>query len=144
MPKLKLTSWESRFWAWLIDIIILSVLINLFVEFLIFWNFEIFTFETVGLQSALLFAYWTISEGYKGQSIGKLALNIKVTNRKGEEIDYTDSIIESFGKAFLLPIDCLIGWLAMSGEKLRLFNKLSGTIVIKEDYEPPEGIEYEK
>jgi hypothetical protein len=34
--------------------------------------------------------------------------------------------VESVGKAFLLPLDCLLGWI------LRIFNYLSETIVIRE------------
>ena len=29
-----------------------------------------------------------------------------------------------------------------AGEKLRLFNRVSGTIVIKTDYREPEGVRY--
>ena len=32
-------------------------------------------------------------------------------------INYPTAAIESFGKAFLLPLDCLIGWLAMPGSQ---------------------------
>jgi hypothetical protein len=32
----------------------------------------------------------------------------------------------------------------MPGTKLRLFNRLSNTIVIKSEYEPPAGVEYIK
>lgn len=91
-----------------------------------------------------MFVYWAILEGYGGQSVGKAAMNFKVTDRKGEKIGFMTAAVESFGKAFILPLDCLIGWLAMEGEKLRLFNRLSNTIVVKTNYERPVGVEYEK
>jgi len=155
MEKITLASWENRFWAWLIDIILISVLSGLFFDLLNFWNltffsFEIFwdpsifNFEIFGAHGALMFVYWTVLEGYKGQSIGKAVVNLKVTDRKGEGIGFVTAALESFGKSFLLPLDCLIGWLAMSGEKLRLFNRLSNTIVVKTSYEKPEDVEYEK
>jgi uncharacterized RDD family membrane protein YckC len=81
-------------------------------------------------------------EGYHGQSIGKMVMNLKVVNRDGTKINFTTAAIESFGKAFLLPLDCLIGWLAMPGTKLRVFNRISNTIVIKSDYKEPHGILY--
>ena len=52
------------------------------------------------------------------------------------------AFIESFGKSFILPFDCLIGWFGMPGIKLRLFNRVSGMIVIKTDYREPEGVRY--
>jgi uncharacterized RDD family membrane protein YckC len=69
-------------------------------------------------------------------------MNLKVVNRDGTKINYPTAALESFGKAFLLPLDCLIGWLAMPGTKLRVFNRISNTIVIKSDYKEPHGILY--
>lgn len=74
----------------------------------------------------------------------KTVMNLAVTDERGEAIDYVTAAIESFGKAFLLSIDVLIGWLAMEGEHVRLFNRLSSTIVVEvpEDDSAPEGVEY--
>ena len=54
--------------------------------------------------------------------------------------------IESLGKTFvpILVLDCLIGWIAMHETKLRVFNRISNTIVIKTDYKEPAGILYVK
>jgi hypothetical protein len=38
--------------------------------------------------------------------------------------------VEAFGKAFLLPFDCLIGMLYLQVGRQRLFNRLSDTVVI--------------
>ena len=81
-------------------------------------------------------------EGYRGQSIGKMVMNLKVVHRDGTKIHYATAALESFPKAFLnfpfmlilLPLDCLIGWLALPGTKLRVFNRISNTMVIKADY----------
>ncbi|KQC15659.1 MAG: hypothetical protein APR56_13165 [Methanosaeta sp. SDB] len=81
-------------------------------------------------------------EGYRGQSLGKMALNLKVTDMRGDEIDFPRAAIESFGKAFLLPLDCLIGWIAMPGSGQRLFNRLSETIVVVINEAAPEGVRY--
>ncbi|MFQ6075180.1 MAG: hypothetical protein ACE5Z5_03440 [Candidatus Bathyarchaeia archaeon] len=61
-----------------------------------------------------------------------MVMGLRVTNLDGSPITLTAAAIESFGKAFLLPIDCLIGWLAevCKERKQRLFNMLSKTIVI--------------
>ena len=41
----------------------------------------------------------------------------------------TESAISAFGKAFLLPIDMIVGVLARPGKKQRLFNIASNTVV---------------
>jgi hypothetical protein len=46
-------------------------------------------------------------------------------------VDIKDALIESFGKAFLLPIDVIIGWIFTNDKRQRLFNRISNTIVIK-------------
>lgn len=140
-----MAKWESRFWAWLIDILLVGALANLIANSLGFpRDFDFISMTSFGVHGVLMFAYWTLFEGYTGQSIGKMALNLKVTSQIGGKIGFRSSALESFGKAFLLPLDCLIGWLAMPNSKLRLFNRISNTIVIKTKYKEPEGIRYVK
>jgi hypothetical protein len=73
-----------------------------------------------------------------------MVLNVAVTDERGDDIDYLTAAVESFGKAFLLPLDLLIGWIAMEDEYVRLFNELSSTIVVRvsEDDDVPAGVEY--
>jgi uncharacterized RDD family membrane protein YckC len=152
METIHLARWDTRFWAWLIDIIVVGIAVNvvttLAAAVYVFPHLydipgNLFPFD-LGLNSGVLFLYWTIFEGYAGKSIGKMALNLRMTGRSGEKSGFGMAALSSFGKAFLLPIDCLIGWIAMPGTKLRLFNRLSSTIVIKEEYAPPSGVEYVK
>lgn len=145
MKEIHLAKWESRFWAWLVDVLIVGALSNPIASLLESpWDFHFISPFFFGVHSILMFAYWTIFEGYDGQSIGKMALNLKVTDRKGCKIGFGAAALESFGKAFILPLDCLIGWLAMPCSKLRLFNRISNTIVIKTGYEELEGVKYIK
>jgi uncharacterized RDD family membrane protein YckC len=152
-----LARWSSRFWAWLIDIIFIVLFLNIvrgvFMTFLNLphlWDFANIDLIAIGVESVFFFAYWTVLEGFRGQSIGKMVMNLKVVNRDGSRIHYLTAAIESLPKAFLnfpfilviLPLDCLIGWLAMPGSKLRVFNRISNTIVIKADYKEPHGILY--
>ena len=152
-----LARWSSRFWAWLIDIIFIILFLNivrdLFMTFLKLphiWDFTDVSLIAIGIESLFFFAYWTVLEGFRGQSIGKMVMNLKVVNRDGSKINYLTAALESLPKAFLnfpliliiLPLDCLIGWLAMPGSKLRVFNRISNTIVIKADYKEPHGILY--
>jgi len=127
--------WGARFLAWLIDVIIVGVF-SLMVPFPVItlwplppWGWMVnMHFKPIG-SSLLSFLYWTFLEGVTGQSIGKMVLGLKVTKPNGEPISIVQSAIQSIGKAFLLPIDFLIGIILYKEE--RLFNRLSDTIVIR-------------
>jgi len=138
MSSLSQASWITRFWAWLIDVLLIGVLWGI-IRGAIGAPIDIgyIHYGIYGLhlnlesQELLLFIYWTALEGYRGQSIGKMAMDLAVVGPDGEMIGFKDSAIESFGKAFLLPIDCIIGWLAMRGSGQRLFNRVSNTVVVR-------------
>jgi uncharacterized RDD family membrane protein YckC len=150
--------WSARFWAWLIDVILIICFLNIIIgifdqiwELPLLWDFRHGELSAVAFEMLLIFAYWTVMEGSRGQSIGKMVMNLRVVNRDGSRITYTTAAVESLPKAFLnipfiiiLVLDCLIGWLAMPGSKLRVFNRISNTIVIKTDYREPSGILYVK
>jgi uncharacterized RDD family membrane protein YckC len=127
MDKMNRACWKDRFWAWLIDVILVGI----------FWAILLTTSQMdsfgpvgLGLLMSLLFIYWTVLEGYRGQSLGKMLLNIVVVGLEGEKIGFKDSALESLGKAFLLPLDCLIGWVVYKGRGQRAFNKFTNTIVV--------------
>ena len=122
-----LSSWEDRFWAWLIDVLLICILDTGVLKIL---RVDALSLEGIFLLSAMLFLYWTALEGYRGQSFGKMILNIVVTGPLGENIRFRDAAVEAFGKAFLLPIDCLICWFVLRERRQRLFNKISNTFVI--------------
>lgn len=152
---LYLGTWSTRFWGWLIDFILVFLFLNIihsivstFFPIPHYWDFARWNPFNVGLDTFIFFLYWTGFEGFKGrgQSIGKMIMNLKVVNRDGSKINYQTAALESLGKSFLLVLilDCLIGWLGMPGTKLRVFNRVSNTIVIKTDYREPAGIQYVK
>ena len=92
---------------------------------------DAFSLSGVFLLAALLLIYWTLLEGYRGQSLGKMLFNIVVTGPLGESIRFIDAALEVFGKAFLLPFDCFACWFFFRKSRQRLFNRISNTIVIK-------------
>ncbi|MDD1702199.1 MAG: RDD family protein [Methanoregula sp.] len=151
---LYLAKWSTRFWAWLIDMILVILFLNIVSGILeplnwkmhALWDFGHLGLFDYGIDILIFFLYWTICESYKGQSIGKMVMNIRVVNRDGTRIHWGTAAIESLGKAFIpvLALDCLIGWLGMPQTKLRVFNRISNTIVIKTDYKEPDGFLYVK
>ena len=123
-----LSSWEDRFWAWLIDVLLMGILWHRILTVL---KIDAFGLSGVFLLAALLFIYWTVLEGYRGQSLGKMLFNIVVTGPLGESFRFRDAALESFGKAFLVPLDCVACWFFFRKSRQRLFNRISNTIVIK-------------
>jgi uncharacterized RDD family membrane protein YckC len=88
-------------------------------------------FVHLGLDNVVYFLYWTVMEGINGQSVGKMAMKIRVTTLNGEPTDFVHAAIQSLGKAFLLPLDCIIGLILYPGKRQRLFNYISETLVVK-------------
>jgi uncharacterized RDD family membrane protein YckC len=143
--EIVLAKWDDRFVAWLIDFVILSIIINiLFYVFSAeysfpFWGIYIDAENGVGIKqpleyiigSSVFFLYWVILEFLSGQTIGKRVVHIKTTNLFCERPNIVNIDIEVFGKSFLLPIDIILGLIFSSKRRQRIFNKVSGTIVIK-------------
>ena len=136
-----LARWVDRFIAWLIDFIIVSIGLGILFAVLSFpyWfdntNMNM-AYRSVGpfnyiISSLVFMAYWTYFESTTGQSIGKKVLHLKTTNLGGKNIDAKTAVIESFGKAFLLPLDVILGWIFTNNKRQRIFNRASNTIVIK-------------
>jgi uncharacterized RDD family membrane protein YckC len=157
-----LARWIDRFIAWLIDFIIVSIGLGILfaVISLPFWiafpqwfessNMNM-AFRNVGpfnyiISSLVFMAYWTYFESTSGQSIGKKLLHLKTTTFDGKNIDAKTAAIESFGKAFLLPLDVILGWIFTNNKRQRIFNRASNTIVIKlkEDKSTSENVKYVK
>ncbi len=151
--QIKIARWSDRFFAWLIDyVIIFSGAFAIF--FIVFYasNFENLinddfqyenTFEWAPI-SLIFFGYWIILEYKTGQSIGKMALQLKITNLRGGKANLKEIVISSFGKSFLLPIDVILGWIFTNKKRQRIFNKIGNTIIIKLEREEkePENITY--
>jgi uncharacterized RDD family membrane protein YckC len=137
--KLKLAYWGERFVAWLIDIIIIQIIllpINFFMsavwsDFSLLPGFSWVPLINFGFSNVVYFLYWMLMEGLYGQSFGKMIMRLKVTRLDSRPVDMGNATIESVGKAFLLPLDCILGWLLYPKRRQRIFNYLSGTVVVK-------------
>ena len=132
-----LARWTDRFFAWLIDFIIISIIVTGII-FAVFGtlNFEdenIFWAESAQYfpSSIAFFVYWSVLEFKTGQTIGKKILNLRVTDIHGNPPTLRRILISSFGKSFLLPIDVILGWILTNEKRQRIFNKLGDTIVLK-------------
>lgn len=157
-PEMVLARWSTRFWAWLVDFVIVNVALGVMFGILSmpmwFYGFAnprmMAMMPTYGnewwwnnsggfggqfgfaISSLVFFAYWTYMESqHGGQSIGKMLLHIKTTNLEGKQADTRSIAISSFGKAFLLPIDVFFGWIFTNDKRQRLLRRAANTIVVK-------------
>ena len=132
-----LATWGERFVAYLIDIILLSVVLGWFSLPGLYWVPSAWRiprfipFVDLGARNLVYFIYWTLMEGTYGQSVGKMAMRLEVSHVGGGDINVTEAAIQSAGKAFLLPLDCIVGWFFYPDKGQRLFNYLSETVVLK-------------
>jgi uncharacterized RDD family membrane protein YckC len=165
-PEITLARWSTRFWAWLVDVIIVNAALGVLFGLLslpmwlygftnprmmspIFGNDWWNGFGgpiSFAINSLVFFGYWTYMESrYNGQSIGKMLLRIRTTNLEGKQADVKSIAISSFGKSFLLVIDVFFGWIFTNGKRQRLLSRAANTIVIKvPDTSSSQNISYKK
>jgi len=136
--ELLIAKWSDRFIAWLIDFIIISsifaiIVTSIFGTFEVEWNENMIVSEGTNYipASVLFLAYWIVLEYKTGQSVGKKILHLKIVSIDGKSPSLLGVIISSFGKAFLLPIDMILGLIFTNQKRQRIFNKIGDTIVIK-------------
>jgi uncharacterized RDD family membrane protein YckC len=136
--RVNFASWGDRFVAWLLDAIMVGVVVGIlkllglivgltwsaWPNWIPFFNFD--------LGGVIYFLYWMFMDGLYGQSFGKMIMRLKVTRLDGSPVGIGPAALESVGKAFLLPLDCILGWLLYPKRRQRIFNYISETIVIKE------------
>jgi len=134
--KIILAKWKDRFFAWIVDFIIISAISTL-VIFILFQSLDhelenfIMNDGTYVPTSIMFFSYWIILEYKTGQTIGKKMFNLKITNIHGEKPNLKEVMISSLGKSFILPIDVVLGWMLTNEKRQRIFNKLGETLVVK-------------
>lgn len=167
-PEIVLARWSTRFWAWLVDAIIVNAALGIVFGLLSlpmwlygftnprmmmspiygndwfhgFWGPFSFT-----INSLVFFLYWTYMESrHNGQSIGKMLLRIRTTDLEGKPADVKSIAISSFGKSFILVIDVFFGWIFTNEKRQRLLSRASNTIVIRisESDNDSKGIKYLK
>ncbi|MFL5322089.1 MAG: RDD family protein [Myxococcaceae bacterium] len=129
----------SRFFAWLIDVLITSA-----ITVGILFGVILMSIAAPGFASALSFILWFLVQwGYavffesiwSGQTPGKRALGLRVIQENGVRIGFWNAVLRTLGR----PVDSL-PVLYLVGGTVALFNKshqrlgdmLAGTIVVRE------------
>ncbi|OLS19618.1 MAG: hypothetical protein HeimC3_44530 [Candidatus Heimdallarchaeota archaeon LC_3] len=139
-----IADWWTRFWAWLIDIIIINMIIESFrwtlIAFTSNWGFitDSFFFSVgFSINGLAMLIYFTYAEGNYGTTLGKQALGLVVIKENGEKSTFGESAISAVGKAFLLPIDIIVGYFMQDppvGQRIplnqRLFQRISKNVTV--------------
>ena len=136
---LVLATWGERVLAYIIDTMLLGFVLVWFALPGLriiphVWGGDMMNwipFVDFGFRNVIYFLYWMFMEHAYGQSLGKMVMKIEVTDLDGGRISLNQAAIQSVGKAFLLPLDCLLGWIMYPAKQQRLFNQLSDTVVLK-------------
>jgi uncharacterized RDD family membrane protein YckC len=121
-----------RFGAYLIDVIILSV-VNVLVSYVFFGGYSATEPNYTSMPFMFIFGvlYSVLMESSTRQAtLGKMAVGIKVGNENGEQISFVNALGRHFGK-ILSTIILFIGFM-MAGwdsKKQALHDKLANTYV---------------
>ena len=135
-----IAKWQDRFIAWLVDFVVVSIGIGII--FGAAYRFDDMHPGWYAITSIIFFSYWIVLEYGFGQSLGKRLLHLKTVKVDGSNPNFIDCAVNSFGKAFLLPVDVLLGLIFTDKKRQRIFNRLSNTIVIKVPKNDNEEISY--
>ena len=158
MSEFRIASWTRRFFAYLIDNIVIELM--LIVLFVILGMFLPSGFEypgifeppepvgnllTVGAVSSTVelgwaylavfpfrFLYWMYYEYRFGKTVGKRMLQIKTVKIDGTRLSLVDAIVLTIFKTTVIPGDVLLVIIFLGKKKQRIANKVTNTIVISE------------
>ena len=121
-------TWSRRFWAWLIDNIVVGVAIAIIFPAAV--AAPLIDAYRISAGLAIVVLYWSFFDSNGRQSFGKKVMDLKLVDNQGNAPSFSKSLVNAFGKSLLLPIDVAIGALTQPGEKRRLFNVASDTFVV--------------
>ncbi len=157
--KLVVADGGARFWAWLIDILIVGAITSALSSMVFFtlgdwswWSFGIWNplqwFFSLGPSSLVFFVYSLAMEYYYGQTLGKMILNLEiVSERTGQRPTVGEIALSSLGKAFFLPLDVFFGWISRDQYQIpnleqRITQKWARVVVIRQEKRKEEKAQF--
>jgi len=81
---------------------------------------------------AILWMYFTLLEGYRGQSLGKMILGIRIVDVSGARIAQHPAAVRALTKVLILPFDIILGLIkSRKAGFLRFFGQYTRSWVIR-------------
>jgi uncharacterized RDD family membrane protein YckC len=130
---LPIATFKKRAWAFLIDFAIaFAVFLALPNTFSLFAKgaAALLDLNVILFSLVLFWIYFTLLEGFAGQSLGKRIVGLTVVRVDGKKLFYDAAAVRNFGKVFLLPFDLFFGLRLKDERYLRYFDKFAGTTVL--------------
>ncbi|MFP7479097.1 RDD family protein [Terribacillus saccharophilus] len=133
-----------RFWAYLVDLIIVFSLTGLIVKpFTMIDSFReatLWIWSVSGLLGGLVFfAYFLLMTKWRGQTLGKMIFGLRVIRKDGERLSWSDTLIREVVGRFihrLLFLFFLYAVVAFTPKKQGLHDMFADTLVIHEKSHP--------
>ncbi|MFW9777292.1 MAG: RDD family protein [Candidatus Heimdallarchaeota archaeon] len=142
--KLVVADGWSRFWSWLIDLLIVGAIANT-LTFLFFFGIRDWSLWSSGPlfvsftpTSVFMFLYFLFMETYYGQTLGKMILKLEVVAEEtGQRPTPGQIALSALGKAFFLPIDVILGWFVKDKDQIpdleqRATQKWARVVVVRQ------------
>jgi uncharacterized RDD family membrane protein YckC len=133
--SLPLAAFRKRAYAFAIDLAIAVAVFALYLA--LSYAFSLVTRGPTSIldPSVIIFSlvlfwiYFTLLEGFAGQSLGKRIIGLIVVRVDGKKLFYDVAAVRNFGKVFLLPFDLIAGYRLKDSRFIRYFDKFAGTTV---------------
>jgi uncharacterized RDD family membrane protein YckC len=132
--------WVERFFAFVIDAIIVDVVLFVIVA-IVALPFFFSGFAGLGvlfggfaaLSGLVLVFYFTVMESTSGASFGKKLFKLKVVSRTGSTPNFAEAFIRNLSKIYwlLLLLDVIIGLAISKGYQQKYSDHVMGTTVVK-------------
>ena len=139
VPLYQRAGFWMRFWAYLIDLIVIGSLSRLFIN-PIFRLLDITMVETgvfspyVIVDSALFFSYFALTTKFLNQTLGKMIMGLRVVKLNGDPLDWKTLIFREWVGRYISISVLMLGYIviAFNPKKQGFHDMFSDTVVIVE------------
>jgi uncharacterized RDD family membrane protein YckC len=141
VPLLPVAGQKAGFWirfaAWIIDEIIISVLSTFLVFAGFLGAFQVSGLVVISIMYIISFGvwilYWWLFTGLRGQTLGKMAVGIKVVDEKGNKPGLRRAAFREILGKIVSAIVIYFGflWIIRDGQKQGWHDKIAGTYVVR-------------
>ena len=120
---------EPAWWLWNLPV---PVFLTRIIEMMVLYPPDLTVVLIRAFVLAILWMYFTIMEGYRGQTIGKMMLGVQIVQVGGARMIPHAAAIRALTKVLILPFDLLVGLIkSRKAGFLRFFGQYTRSWVIR-------------